>query len=217
MSGVVPTAPPVISTPPTLCPADRKLYLPYSSLRTVMPRTKHELSSVTVHWFVADRQEPIAPYASVILGYKTLSDTARARAEMLVNELFREDEFHQLRVYLRARHHEDPRISMLTTPVASVKPDTGTRAGSLRPFGRTPWDEREEIVIYRLSDEPGYLLPFAVWGAYIAPNHTLPNLAKQVDRPATNRTHGPEAEEMRTEVEGKEDSIASDRAGGEEL
>jgi len=141
-----------------------------------MPRTKHELSSVTVHWFVADRPDPIAPYASVILGYKTLNDTAKARAEMLVNEFFREDEFHQLRVYLRARHHEDPRISMLTIPVTSVKPDTATRAGGLRPFGRTPWDEREEIIIYRLSEEPGYSLPFVVWGAYIAPQHLIPGL-----------------------------------------
>jgi hypothetical protein len=205
MSGVAPTGVPV-STPPTLCPPERKLYLPYSSLRTVMPRTKHELSSVTVHWFVADRKEPIAPYATMILGYKTLSDAARTRAEMLVNEFFREAEFHQLRVFLRERHHEDPRISMLTIPVASVKPDTATRAGTLRPFGRSPWEEREEIVIYRLSDEPGYSLPFAVWGAYIAPNHILPDLARVAAHPTARNADAPEGEELPRDETADEES-----------
>jgi hypothetical protein len=155
-------------TGPPLCPSNRKLYLPYSSLRTLLPQGKRDLYSVTVHWFCVNRSAPIAPYASVLLGYKSLSDEARVRAEMLVDEFFREEEFHLLRDYLRERHHEDPRTAMLVIPVSAVKPDTGTRTGTLRPFGMPSANEREEVTIFRLAEEEGYSLPFTVWGAYAA-------------------------------------------------
>jgi hypothetical protein len=156
------------TTGPPLCPSDRKLYLPYSSLRTVMPQGRRDLYSVTVHWFCVARAAPIAAYANVLLGYRSLSDEARIRAEMLVDEFFREDEFHQLRDYLRERHHEDLRTAMLVTPVSPLKPDTATRTGTLRPFGIPSTNDREEVTIYRLADETGYSLPFTVWGAYAA-------------------------------------------------
>ncbi len=168
-----------LPAPPTLSALERKLYLPYSTRRIAQTPSKLGVSLITFHWFYVDRSVPIAPYSSLILGYRTLSDTARVEAEMLVNELFREEEFHLLRDYLRTRHHEDLRNSMLVAPISATKPDTGTRAGGLRPFGRITPQDREEIFVHRLSDEPGYSLPFAVWGASVAahPRRNAPSSA----------------------------------------
>jgi hypothetical protein len=128
------------------------------------------LSRVTVHWFLAERSEPIVPYLTVIQGYRTLTEAARLRAERLVDEFFREEEYHQLRDYLRQHHQDDVRTSMMMTPVSSIKPDRDTRAGMLRPYGQPSPEQREIVAIHRLSEEPGYSLPFAVWGAYIEAN-----------------------------------------------
>lgn len=154
----------------------RKLYLPYGKLAAVMPVRSGRLSPMTIHWFVVGRSEPVAPYAAVIQGYRQLQGEARRRAERLVDELFREDEFHQLRDYLWNRHREDTRTSMLVTPVPPVKPDAGTRTGALRPFvksgdgeGGEGAGDGETPTIHRLADEPDYPLPFTVWGAYVAP------------------------------------------------
>lgn len=148
-----------------------KLYLPYSSFRLPLPGNRHDMQWVVIHWFVVNRAEPIAPYPTAILGYQTLNEATRGRAERTVDEFLREDEFHQLRDYLRERHHEDPRTSMLWTPVSSVKPDMATRVGTLRPFSLPAPERPDEVLLYRLADEAGYSLPITVWGAYIAANH----------------------------------------------
>jgi hypothetical protein len=75
-----------------------------------------------------------------------------------------------LRDYLRQHHQDDVRTSMLMTPVSALKPDTDTRAGTLRPYGQPAPEQRETVVIHRLAEEAGYSLPFAVWGAYIEAN-----------------------------------------------
>jgi hypothetical protein len=176
-----PAAPSEVSlTGPPLCPSDRKLYLPYSSLRTLLPQGKRDLYSVTVHWFCVGRKTPIAPYASVLMGYRSLSEEARPRAEKMVDEFFRESEFHQLRNYLHDRHHEDLRTAMLVTPVSAIKPDTATRTGTLRPFGIPSAIEREELTIYRLAEEAGYNLPFTVWGAYAAAPRSPASLVRPI-------------------------------------
>jgi hypothetical protein len=164
-----------VSVPGTIvrCDSDRKLYLPYSSFRLMKPKSRSTpawLSRVTVHWFLAEREEPIVPYLTVIQGYRTLTAAARQRAERVVDEFFREDEYHQLRDYLRQHHQDDVRTSMLMTPVNTIKPDTDTRTGTLRPYGQPAPEQRETVVIHRLAEEPGYSLPFKVWGAYIDAN-----------------------------------------------
>ena len=167
---VLPLAP-SIPAPPTvrLCAPDRKLYLPYSSLPIVggvIHARAAWSTQTTVHWFVVGRTEPITAYDTTIQGYKSLSALARSRAESMVDEFFRESEFQQLREYLQTRR-QDARTSMLTTPVSSIKPDSSTRTGTLRPFVQNDVEQSEQIAIYRLSDEEGYCLPFMVWGAYI--------------------------------------------------
>ena len=145
--------------------SERKLYLPYSALPILAAPGRGKL---TFHWFRPDRPEPIGDYARLILGYRALSDEARERAERLVNELFREDEFHLLRSYLETRHGVEVRTGMLTTPLTSVKPDTSTRLGTLRPWQLLETEESAEILIHRLSEEDQYSLPFVVWGAYLS-------------------------------------------------
>lgn len=145
--------------------SDRKLYLPYSVLPALVGPGR---GKITFHWFIPDRPEPIGDYTKLILGYRGLLDPARERAERLVNELFREEEFHLLRAYLEARHGVEVRTGMLTTPLTSVKPDTSTRLGTLRPWYCPNTEELSEILLHRLSDEDSYTLPFPVWGAYLS-------------------------------------------------
>lgn len=139
-------------------------------------------SEVILHWFRVGRAEPIAPYPSLLLGYSGLTAEGRARAERMVDEFFTVDEFHRLRDYLRSQHGEDLRTAVLSAPVSAVRPDGATRAGALRPFYPPVLSPKEsgslegeperrgtvpEGGIFRLSEEEGYSLPFAVWGYYM--------------------------------------------------
>lgn len=141
-----------------------KLYLPYGTLSSVA-----DARYFTFHWFHASRETPVAPYASLILGYSQLSGEAKTRAEAVVDEFLSEDEFHLLRDYLRERYHEDLRTAVLVAPVNTLKPDAGSRAGTLRPFSRrTDGDGVSGSGFCRLPEDPRYSLPFAVWGYYAA-------------------------------------------------
>ena len=144
-----------------------KFYLPYGTLSELY---LHPV--VTFHWFRVGREEPIASYERVILGYKSLTEEARARVEATVDEFFTEEEFHLLRDYLRQRNGTDLRTTVLTAPVSAVRPDGGSKAGALRPFALCPENPAEGSGWYRLADEEGYSLPFTVWGYYagLSPN-----------------------------------------------
>jgi hypothetical protein len=145
--------------------SDRKLYLPYSTLPILVGPGR---GKITFHWFRVGRTEPIGDYARLILGYRGLTEDAARRAERLVDELFREDEFHLVRTYLESQHGVEVRTGMLTTPLTSVKPDTSTRLGTLRPWHVPEAEENTEILFHRLSDDESYSLPFDVWGAYLS-------------------------------------------------
>lgn len=151
--------------------ADRKRYLPYCALSALVGTARNP---VTLHWFCAERPEPTEDYSKLILGYQGLTPEAKVRAERLVDELFREDEFHLLRTFLEQHFNAHVRTAMLTTPLTSVKPDTGTRLGTLRPFSLISAEHEGEVAVLRLSEVAGYSLPFAVHGAYLSsgrPSH----------------------------------------------
>jgi hypothetical protein len=139
-----------------------KLYLPYGALQRVA-----DARMVTFHWFCVARPEPVAPYVSLIMGYRNLTDAARERAEAMVDEFLSEDEFHQLRSYLRERHGEDLRTTLLVAPVSAIKPDAGTHIGQERPFAQCVLGNGNGF--HRLSEEEGYTMPFSVWGYYSLP------------------------------------------------
>jgi len=175
-----------------------KLYLPYGTFGEAgdqkygwyNPRTE-----IILQWFCVGRETPIAPYESLIMGYRTLNETVRTRAQQTVDEFLSESEFHQLRDYLRRRHGKDLRTAVLTAPVAAIRPDTTTRTGALRPFRfcldappapetAPDADESENAApepilgrmdlpqmrggFCRLAEENGYSLPFVVWGYFTA-------------------------------------------------
>jgi len=173
-----------------------KLYLPYGTFGDASDRKQAWYSpyaQITLHWFCVDRPEPIAPYESLILGYRGLTPEARLRAEQTVDEFFSETEYHQLRDFLRDQHKQDLRTTVLAAPVSAIRPDAATKTGTLRPYRQcavagTP---REKIVVSdsededteesdgpgpaleeggfcKLTEQEGYSLPFAVWGYYSA-------------------------------------------------
>ena len=170
-----------------------KLYLPYGALHRVAdPRL------ITFHWFCVGRTTPLAPYATLIMGHRNLSDAALARAEATVDEFLSEPEFHQLRAYLRNRHGEDLRTTLLVAPVSAVKPDAGTHVGQERPFAQIEVGAATGKGFHRLSEDEGYTLPFTVWGYYSLPSPMRSNPNDGISPPQ----HG----EPLIEAEPEEDS-----------
>jgi len=162
-----PTPAPILAGVGATSASARKLYLPYSYLPTQAGPGR---GKITFHWFCVGRQEAIGDYTSLLLDYRGLARDAQEKAERLVDEFFREEEFHLLRSYLESRHGVEVRTAMLTTPLASVKPDTATRLGTLRPFYIEPPEQQTEVLLHPLANEEGYTLPFTVWGAYLNPS-----------------------------------------------
>jgi hypothetical protein len=149
-----------------------KLYLPYGRLKRFGGNRQ-----VTLHWFVKDRPQPVAPYAELVERYSQLAPEARQRAGRIVDEMFTESEFHALHAYLYDREREDVRTAMMVAPVNGSNLDNRENRGLIRPFGDDP-DRREGGEpshgsggggFCRLAQEEGYALPFAVWGYYAAP------------------------------------------------
>jgi hypothetical protein len=149
-----------------------KLYLPYGYF-------KGRRSQLMVHWFVKDRESPVAPYAELVEKYNQLPEESRARARRVVDELFTEAEFHALRDYLRVHLRQDVRTAMLVAPINSLKQHEEANRGLIRPFGDSceMGDSVPEVGdgvpgrmagggrgFCRLAEEDGYTLPFAVWG-----------------------------------------------------
>lgn len=150
--------------------AKLKLYLPYGNFHRdssgLTEARRLHAQQVTYHWFYIDRETPLAPYESLILGYRGLSAEARTRAEHMVDEFLSEEEYRLLRDYLRTRHRDDLRTTVLSAPVQAIKPDTSTRAGTLRPFRDCADDPASGSGFCKLSEEEGYSLPFRIWGYY---------------------------------------------------
>ena len=150
-----------------------KLYLPYGNLKDFKGH-----SQVTLHWFVKDREQPVAPYAQLVENYRHLSGEDQRRAERIIDELFTYEEFVALRAYLYERHREDLRTSVLVPPINGVKQDNDRNRGLVRPFGLCIEGERGGFC--RLCEQEGYALPFTVWGYYTHPVHASQS------RPAAN-------------------------------
>jgi hypothetical protein len=136
-----------------------KLYQPYGHLRRVAG-----FNLATIHWFVKDRETPVAPHAQLVESYAKLTSEAQDRAGCMVDEFFTAEEFGQLRDYLFAKHREDLRTGVVVPPVNGVKQDNDRNRKLIRPFSHLSEDENGGF--YRLCDEPGYTLPFCVWGYF---------------------------------------------------
>ncbi len=143
-----------------------KLYSPYAALRRFEghgPTT----AAVTLHFFIPERTEPVAPYPKLILGYSHMTADQKASAEATARELFTEEEYRALRDYL-CRRREDLRTGMLIAPFNALKPANELGLGFSRPLKQRAPDT-EGGGFFRLCDEPGYDLPFPVWGYYTNP------------------------------------------------
>lgn len=143
-----------------------KLYLPYGNLKSFKG---HGL--VTVHWFVRDREHPIAPYAQLIQGYQQLTEAARRPAEQTIDELFTEGEFRELRSYLYDKR-EDLRTEILVPPISVARQDNAQNRGLIRPFGTRV--EGDGGGFCKLCEQEDYPLGFTVWGYYTEPVRVAP-------------------------------------------
>jgi hypothetical protein len=140
-----------------------KLYSPYGARRRF---NGHE--TVTLHFFVKDRSEPVVPYPKLILGYSHMTSEQKASAEATARELFTEEEYFALRNYL-SRKRADLRTGMLIAPFNALKPGNELGLGFSRPLCRRKPDT-EGGGFFALRDaDPEYDLPFDVWAYYTDP------------------------------------------------
>lgn len=149
-----------------------KLYLPYGNMKGLKGGRQ-----ATIHWFVKDREQPVAPYTQLIENYKHLDAANQRRAEQTIDELFTEQEFTDLRLYLYEKHREDVRTGMMVTPVNGIKQANDMNRSLIRPFAVCVDGEGGRF--YRLCDESDYALPFLVWGYYTDPRRLLPSRPMQ--------------------------------------
>ncbi len=59
-----------------------------------------EDNRVELEWFCMDRTQPIAPYETLIIGYVTLEEPAKLKAQRYMDEHFTRDEGRRLLPYL---------------------------------------------------------------------------------------------------------------------
>lgn len=143
-----------------------KLYSPYAALRRFDSHA-HTTAPVTLHFFIPEREEPVAPYPKLILGYSHMTTEQRSAAEATARELFTEEEYRALRDYL-CRKRQDLRTGMLIAPFNALKPANELGLGFTRPLQQHDTGAEGGGFI-RLCDEPDYDLPFPVWGYYTDP------------------------------------------------
>ncbi len=108
---------------------------------------------VIIHWFVVGREEPIAPYEQLIIGYGSQYDGIHYD-RLYVNELLIGDEVEELNKYLKLKHNTEAYTEEVPMPV-----ERGILSHSLLLISGEPG-------FYCLADEEGYNLSMSIMGYF---------------------------------------------------
>lgn len=132
------------------------------------PHRGGRYDGVEVDWFVDSRPtDPGFDYAALLDGYET-ADGQYARG--LVDELFTPGEARQFAAYLKTEHDSETVTTDVRLPVATKSEDGAVYL----PIGASVVGGPSDF--YMLSEEPGYSLPFKVWGYYCMEGQYSPPL-----------------------------------------
>jgi hypothetical protein len=120
---------------------------------------------VQFSWFLWDRRaQPVAPYPDLISDYATLDEDAREYAQVLVDEMFTDDEARLLLAWLN-EHREGVHSLGETTMPVSARNEDGRSYRSMIPVDGTGWPQGW------LKPKPDWDLPFSVAGYYDLSRH----------------------------------------------
>lgn len=113
----------------------------------------HGHRDVAFHWFACCRRRPL-PYAELIAGYEEADGLGYA--ELLLDELFDRTEAEALVAYLDREHRGAGK-----TTIEAVKLPI---ARNIMGYGAMAVGGSDDF--FALDKQPGYSLPFRVWGYY---------------------------------------------------
>ena len=123
------------------------------------PHRAARYNGVYVDWFISRREKPVGPYAFLIEDYTGLDEEERLYTQDRADQMFTDDEALQFAAYLKFAHNTEVIISEEAVPIPSRKGDAQIiGVGSLAVGGNSDF--------HMLDREPGYSLPFPVWGYY---------------------------------------------------
>lgn len=140
-------------------------------VESVAPELKG-YKDVSLTWFVDNREDPPAPYESLI-DYSQIGPP-KGYAEIFVKECFTADEAAALVGYLREFYDDEPTVRPVELPVIE----------NVMPFGGIPLGGGVDNL--SISREPDYDLPFKVCGYFDIRPHREEEFAKidDLDFPA---------------------------------
>lgn len=140
-----------------------RIFYCWSQIR-VMPNTE----PVNVCWFRSEnRDKPIYPYNEIISDYGALDARRRELMQQYVDEHFTESESAVLRQYLQQVYGWTIRLQETALPAVYYEdPEAGRGTTTFRQFMDARYRNAPTVGFNQLSGEPGYALPFRVWGYY---------------------------------------------------
>ena len=116
--------------------------------------------NVNITWFMARRQQPVAPYAELIADYAELErDEDRAMAEDRVDEMFTGDEARALLAWLDEHRAAAHALLPHAMPIRARTDDGGLWIG----VGATTVGGLQDFLV---PSEIDWSLPFKAWGYY---------------------------------------------------
>lgn len=138
-------------------------------MESVAPELKG-YKDVPLTWFVVDREDPVAPYETLI-DRGRVDKRAPGYEEAFVDECFTADEAAALAGYLREFYDDEPTVRLVELPVTE----------NIMPFGGIPLGGGVDNL--DISRAPDYDLPFKVCGYFGIRPHREEELDKVDDLP----------------------------------
>jgi hypothetical protein len=140
-----------------------KIYYCWSKIKDAS-----NIKLVNVLWFRYDRRtHPISPYSEIIYDYYKLDNGTRKLMREFADEHLTLDEAVALTRYLQELYNISVELEATETPLKfMIDIEVGRRTTPVRYYTKGLNLKNPNINLIRLSKEPGYSLPFEVWGYY---------------------------------------------------
>lgn len=119
---------------------------------------------VELSWYAIDRARPIAPYASLIVGYHGLGAPVKADAEHYMDEWFTHDEVELLLPYLCLELGHTVSVRQLPVPMNIFLANGSSMA---TPVTRLLADPAWRLALTLSQQDDDYPLPFSVGATYL--------------------------------------------------
>ena len=113
--------------------------------------------SVVVDWFCLKREEPVAPYESLIKNYRDMDKAEREEAQKRIDSFLTGSEVDELKSYMDRSYGFEVRKKEIDTPVGN---------GRKIPFFAGPSSPSDDGDYFHLNAHEGYSLSIPISGYY---------------------------------------------------